>query len=138
MKDETRRLVEGAEGRVAKATRRPWVPTKRQQRISIDCPEPFEGVGETLSEEDADFICLARDDVPALCATVRELDEENERLTVLVEAWKEHERARVELEKIAQQRPSTNREVVYAPAFNRWSKARATLMMLGAFDPFHP
>lgn len=80
MKDDTRKLVDEAAARAGKATPGPWGVTECDQRFSIDRVRPFEGVGETLEKNDADFFAHARDDIPALCAAVRALDAENERL----------------------------------------------------------
>jgi hypothetical protein len=98
MKDELKELVEGAEARASKATPGEWwhqmktlpptqgVVLRAHYVLAVDADHRVVAGGFAdvfFPEEDAKFIAHARQDVPALCAAVRELDAERdaERLT---------------------------------------------------------
>lgn len=92
MKDELKKLVEGAESRVTVATEGPWgLEDDGYGPIRLTGAPHVEFVDYDASDEhqlraayaDAEFILHARADVPALCAAVCELDAENARLRAI-------------------------------------------------------
>lgn len=118
MDEKTRRLVERAERRAKKATKGPWIvwkghaevyqgPAKENELYSMrghgqkicECDD-FDH-SKTQAKRDASFVARARTDVPALCAAVRRLDEDVDRLTVMLRAWREYDSARFEYDRLA-------------------------------------
>ncbi len=104
MNEKLERLVDGAERRAFNASKGPWVRWKghayvQQGPAKENTPGIFSGVvgGGTVADCDdsndyfsrrqakrnATFIARARTDVPRLCAAVRTIDAERERLQVL-------------------------------------------------------
>lgn len=91
MNDDMRKLVDEAEERAKKATPGPWKvwgmqvmadpkgTSNVEDRIPV-ADTHFVDTGGFARTFDADFIANAKQDVPALCAAVRELDAENARL----------------------------------------------------------
>lgn len=90
MDEQTKTLVESAEAREKAATRRPWTrkPGWNNGGIATSyfkIPGANDGSEVEMISEDAIFIVHAREDVPALCAKVREQDAEIERLRAALE-----------------------------------------------------
>lgn len=87
MTDEFKRLVEDAEARASKATPGPWetdggrvvvTATPIDDEDAVDVCEVLHRGNDAgaFGDHTAQFIAHARQDVPALCAAVRELDAE--------------------------------------------------------------
>lgn len=82
MDQKTKELVEAAEARANAARLGPWWVSGEFVRAAHP-NQRFPGVldiADGMLGEDAEFIAHARQDVPALCAIVREQVAENERL----------------------------------------------------------
>lgn len=101
MRDELKRLVEDAEARSNAATPGEWVyqrntlpPTqgvilRAHYVLAVDADHRVVagGTGDVFfPEDDARFIANARQDVPALCTAVRELDAEQTRMLKTISA----------------------------------------------------
>lgn len=110
--ETTRELVEGAEGRASAATEGPWLYQTTTTRTADDieltaryvlaegCSVVAGGPADVwFLERDGRFIAHARQDIPALCAKVREQDAEIARLRgIIAEANADEEDRRLERE----------------------------------------
>ncbi len=93
MNEETKRLVEGAEFRADATTPGPWRDSRYHEdefgpHIENEVERTVAVCSLDVLEHDANgfFIAHARQDVPALCATVRKIDAERDEAIKLLTA----------------------------------------------------
>ncbi len=82
MNEEMRKLVEAAENRASLTTGDRWSVDEQGTIVSVETERNYPVPLDRFKNKD--FVAHAKQDVPALCAAVRELDAENE----VLRAWK--------------------------------------------------